>query len=178
MNDKVIVALISVGVGWCLSQFTEIVRSKIRSRKLKSALGAELEDISFKLSKSREYCESFAKSLLEGESFNFIPLKIKTLVHDKYYAELYASYNQPERIALSAIYGQLEHFNSLIDDFDPNHVEQQYMQMFQVIILTLGSIEQFFEDPNKQLGDVEGKMQKINNEIENYSMKIVASKIC
>lgn len=174
MDNKVIVALVSVGVGWCLSQFTEIVKSQVKNRKLKNVLRRELDDILFKLIKSREYCVNFAQALNAGNSFNFIPLKVKTLVHDNYYPEIYASYKQPERIALSAIYGQLEQLNNLLDNFSPKDAKQHYIQIFQVIEITQGSIEQFFKDPSKELSENKEKMSAINSEIENYTMSISA----
>lgn len=178
MDNKVIVALVSVGVGWCLSQFTEIVKSKVKNRKLKNVLKRELDDISFKLIKSREYCLSFSKALNTGDNFDFIPLKVQTLVYDNYYPEIYASYKQPERIALSAIYGQLEQFNSLLENFSLKNSKQHYIQIFQTVEITQGSIEQFFKDPSKELDQNKEKMSAINSEIERYKMSILAAELC
>jgi hypothetical protein len=174
MDNKVIVALVSVGVGWCLSQLTEIVKSKVKNRQLKNVLRRELDDILFKLIKSREYCVNFSKALNAGNNFDFIPLKVKTLVYDNYYPEIYASYKQPERIALSAIYGQLEQLNNLLDNFSPKYAKQHYIQIFQVVVIAQGSIKQFFKDPSKELDENKEKITAINSEIENYKMSIFA----
>lgn len=149
MGSDVIIALISVGLGWGLSQLTEVIKSNSKKKELKLALISEIKDISFFLDKSSFYCDEFVDELNRGESiFRLTPAKVKTLVYDNYYHEIYISYNQIERINISLIYSKVDEFNKAIENYNPNNCKREYVNIYRLILTIKEMTNHFLEKPS------------------------------
>lgn len=111
LDNKVIIALISVFIGWFLAQGTALIKSILEFFAQKYALFCELGDIKEKLA---EVAQSLERSLqiyaLDGFD-DCIPNKIPQHIYEKYYPEICMGLTRTQRASYQRIHGCIESIN-------------------------------------------------------------------
>lgn len=115
--DKVIIALVSVVVGWLLAQGTAFAKDWWQSRKLKNGLEVELEDIREHMNRAAML---FARQLqiyaLKGiEPSSTLP--ISNYFFKQYYKDAFSRLNRSQRLSYQLIHASLESFNKQNEGF-------------------------------------------------------------
>lgn len=119
--DRLQVALIALIVGWGLSQLTEVVKSKLKNKKLKKAISLELNDMEELLA---ERTRTAKKSALNyGHNNNYtcsLGAPISTLVLDAFYSDVADSFTIEQRYNIRVFKDHLRAYNSIIDWIEKN----------------------------------------------------------
>jgi len=115
-DNKVLISLIGVGVGWVLAQGTALARGFYVSLKLKHALLKELEDI-------REQLQHVAIAYLRNLQFyalrgieRSVPYAVPNLFFKQYYKEVFYRLNREQRLSYQLIHGTIDRLNADTDD--------------------------------------------------------------
>ncbi|MFC1507833.1 hypothetical protein ACFL5R_01175 [Pseudomonadota bacterium] len=168
MEEKVVVALTSVAVGWFLSQATEFVKSRKESNKIKRALMAELSDAMRCSGVAIETCEEFKDQLRSATYGVIVPQPIRTHVFDKYYPEIYSEFNPQERFALQAIYNHIDNFNSTLPKISESNVITCFGDLFSSVLWLQASINQYQKDPKVLISEIVEEVDRVNTELNTY----------
>lgn len=111
LDNKVVIALIAVVVGWLLARGTDLVVNVYRSWRLKRALLEEIEDL-------REQLERVVMNysrLLQVYALNgiepAIPIELPNLFFKQYYKDVFYRLNRQQRISFQLIHGTVDVLN-------------------------------------------------------------------
>ena len=117
MEEKVLISLVSIGVGWALGRGTEVVKDFYQSWKLKKALLEELDDIREQLLRVRlsytRQLQIYANQGLEGGGTIAVP----NLFFKEFYKDVFARLNREQRLSYQMIHGLIDTLNSENSDF-------------------------------------------------------------
>lgn len=117
MDEKVILSLVSVFIGWFLAQGTAFVKDAYLGWKLKKALLLELSDIFDQLHRSEMvYHRQLQISALRGIDPS-VPLPVPNLFFRQYYKDVFYRLNRSQRLSYQLIHGTIDTLNSENDDF-------------------------------------------------------------
>lgn len=116
MEEKVVISLISVAMGWFLAQGTAFIKDWWAARKLKAGLLTELEDIQDQLQRvilihSRQL-QFYAIKGMELTS----ALPITNMYFKQYFKDAFSHLNRSQRISYQLIHASLEHLNKKNED--------------------------------------------------------------
>lgn len=116
MEEKVVISLTSVAVGWLLAQGTAFLKDWWEARKLRAGLLTELEDIQDQLQRvvmthSRQL-QIFALKGMEPTS----ALPVQNMFFRQYFKEVFSHLNRSQRISYQLIHAKLENLNKKNED--------------------------------------------------------------
>jgi hypothetical protein len=116
MEEKVVISLISVAVGWLLAQGTALFKDLWAARKLRTGLLTELEDIQDQLQRvvmihSRQL-QIFALKGMEPTA----ALPVLNMFFRQYFKEAFSYLNRSQRISYQLIHANLENLNKKNED--------------------------------------------------------------
>ncbi|EJG1189257.1 hypothetical protein ACEV8A_24815 [Vibrio parahaemolyticus] len=168
MEENVIVALISVGIGWLLAQLTDAIKKVHQQRTLKRALKAELSDIKRNADVAIELCVNFRENVSNTQYGVITPHSIKTHVFDNFYPTIYADFDPEERYAIAKIYGHVEFFNNALSSICQENVRNSFGDMFSALLWLQACINQYENDPKKQISDDNVEVERVNKEVLGY----------
>jgi len=116
MNEKVLISLIAVALGWLLGQGTALAKDWWAARKLRKGLLVELEDIQDQLQRvvmiHSRHLQIFAINGMEPAS----SLPIHNMFFSQYFKETFSHLNREQRISYQLIHASLESLNQKTDD--------------------------------------------------------------
>ena len=173
MDSKLAIALISVSVGWILSQATEVIKSHSKKRKLKKALFIEFTDLARGTEIVLELCHDFRDNS-NGDKVRGVevPQPIKTLVFDNYYHEIYAEFSEIERLSIKLIYGHVANFNDLLNKISQENLKYVFIDIYSATLWLQASINQYklssailISEDTKEVERVNCAVQKFANEL-------------
>jgi len=167
VDSKLVIAMVSISVGWLLAQLTEVWKSIYKTRKLKSALKAELSDILRKANGAKKYCLEFRDGAKESTNGPITPQPIKTLIFDKFYHEMYTKFKPEERDAISTTYGHIENLNKLISEYKFENRFESYANMYSSTLWAIAWVEAQLENSSTSLR--KEKVQEVNEHIRQYA---------
>ena len=111
MEDKVVISLISVVVGWVLAQGTSIMKDLLNTRKLKAGLLNELQDIEDQLQRvvmiHGRQLQIFGKKGMEPSA----SLPIHNMFFKQYYKDVFSQLNREQRLSYQLIHATLDNLN-------------------------------------------------------------------
>ncbi len=111
LDNRVVIALIAVVIGWALAQGTVLVRDFYRSWRLKRALLEELEDLREQLERVvisyRRQLQVYALNGIEPA----IPNALPNLFFKQYYKDVFYDLNRQQRLSFQLIYGTIDSLN-------------------------------------------------------------------
>ncbi|HHX8497207.1 hypothetical protein [Vibrio diabolicus] len=114
--DRLQVALIALIVGWGLSQLTEYIKAKQKTKKLKSAIELELKDLEELLKQREKTAKSSA--LNYGHNNNYmcsLGAPISTPVLDAFYSEVAASFTHEQRYNIRVFRDHIRAYDSIVE---------------------------------------------------------------
>lgn len=116
MEQKVVISLISVAVGWLLAQGTVLAKYWWTARKLRTGLLAELEDIQDQLQRvvliHTRQLQIHALKGIEPTA----ALPVQNMFFRQYFKEAFSYLNRSQRISYQLIHASLESLNKKNDD--------------------------------------------------------------
>lgn len=117
IDEKVLISLISVGVGWLLAQGTSLAKDLWSARKLKRGLLHELEDIKEQMHRVLMlYARKLQIYALNGiEPSASIP--IYNMFFKQYYKDVFSRLNHNQRYSYQLIHASLDTLNKKNEDF-------------------------------------------------------------
>jgi hypothetical protein len=119
--DRLQVALIALVVGWGLSQLTEVVKSKLKNKRLKRAISLELNDMEELLA---ERVRSAKESALNyGHNNNYalsLGAPMSTPVLDAFYSDVADIFIKEQRYKIRVFKDHLRAYNSIVDWVENN----------------------------------------------------------
>lgn len=111
MEEKVVISLISVVVGWLLAQGTALVKDWWAARKLRAGLLTELQDIQDQLQRvvliHTRQLQIFALKGMEPSA----ALPVQNMFFKQYFKEAFSHLNREQRISYQLIHSALENLN-------------------------------------------------------------------
>lgn len=128
MEEKVVISLISVAVGWLLAQGTAFFKEWWAARKLSAGLLIELEDIQDQLQRvvlihSRQL-QIFALKGMEPTA----ALPVQNMFFKQYFKDTFSHLNRSQRISYQLIHTSLENLNKKNEDL-ATFVEESYKDL-------------------------------------------------
>ena len=128
MEEKVVISLISVAVGWLLAQGTAFFKDWWAARKLRTGLLTELEDIQDQLQRvvmihSRQL-QIFALKGMEPTA----ALPVQNMFFKQYFKETFSHLNRSQRISYQLIHANLENLNKKNEDL-AKFAEESYKDL-------------------------------------------------
>jgi len=116
MEEKVVISLISVAVGWLLAQGTALFKDWWAALNLRTGLLAELEDIQDQLQRVvLIHNRQLQISALKGMEPTAV-LPVHNLFFRQYFKEAFSHLNRSQRISYQLIHASLENLNKKNDD--------------------------------------------------------------
>lgn len=113
MEEKVVISLFSVAVGWLLAQGTAFIKDWWAARKLRAGLLTELEDIQDQLRRvimiHGRQLQIFA---LKGMELN-AALPVLNMFFKQYFKEAFSHLNRSQRLSYQLIHSSLENLNKM-----------------------------------------------------------------
>jgi hypothetical protein len=128
MEEKVVISLISVAMGWLLAQGTTFIKDWWAARKLKAGLLTELEDIQDQLQRV---------VLIHSRQLQFYAIKgmeltaalpIPNMFFKQYFKDAFSHLNRNQRISYQLIHASLEHLNKKNEDL-AKFAEESYKDL-------------------------------------------------
>lgn len=119
--DKLQIALISICVGWGLSQLTEIVKWHCKKKKLKSVISDELQELTELLNERSTTAKT--SSLAYGHDGKYIcslGAPISTPVIDSFYSEVADRFTRAQRYNIRVLRDQIRAYNSIVEWIERN----------------------------------------------------------
>lgn len=128
MEEKVVISLISVAMGWLLAQGTALLKDWWAARKLRAGLLTELEDIQDQLQRvvmihSRQL-QIFALKGMEPTA----ALPVPNMFFKQYFKEAFSHLNRCQRISYQLIHASLESLNKKNEDL-AEFAEESYKDL-------------------------------------------------
>jgi hypothetical protein len=112
MDEKVLLALISVFVGWLLAQLSGIVKDRLTRRRIRKCLLEELQELQIELNHTLlKYARQLQVHALQGIDNN-VPLPLSNHIFRNYYKDAVLSFSQTQRMSYQLIHSQLEQLNA------------------------------------------------------------------
>lgn len=128
MDAKVLISLVSVALGWMLAQGTSLARDWWSSRKLRSGLITELEDIQDQLQRvvliHTRQLQIYAIKGIEPTA----ALPIQNMFFKQYFKEAFSHLNREQRISYQLIHTTLENLNTKNEDL-AKFTEESYKDL-------------------------------------------------
>jgi hypothetical protein len=111
LDEKVFIALISVGTGWLLAQGTALIKDWWTARKLKSGLLNELEDIKEQICRIALIYERKIQIHSHKGIEPSVAIEIHNFFFKQYYKDVFSRLNRPQRLSYQLIHGSLDSIN-------------------------------------------------------------------
>jgi len=116
VDEKVVLSLASVVVGWVLAQATTTVREWWTAKRLKRGLLEELEDIGSQLPRAAMiYARHLQVFALRGCDPS-MPLPINNLFFKQYYKDVFHRLSREQRLSYQLIHSSLDGLNKQFED--------------------------------------------------------------
>jgi hypothetical protein len=143
MEEKVLISLVSVGVGWALGRGTDVVKDFYQSWKLKKSLLEELADIHEQLLRVQlSYARQLQIYANQGLDAGF-PIPIPNLFFKEFYKDVFARLNREQRLSYQLIHGLIDTLNNenskfvdltkkLVEEFRHEGVEGKFAVDIQI----------------------------------------------
>jgi hypothetical protein len=117
LDEKVLIALVSVGVGWLLAQGTALAKDLWNARKLKQGLLDELEDIKEQMRRvERIYARKLQVYALKGIEPS-ASVAIHNMFFTQYFKDVFSHLNREQRLSYQLIHATLDTFNKQNEKF-------------------------------------------------------------
>ncbi|MCC6345683.1 MAG: hypothetical protein IT388_00690 [Nitrospirales bacterium] len=117
MEEKAIISLVSVIIGWLLAQGTALTKDVYTGWKLKKSLLKELEDIKEQLRRLLMiYHRQLQVYALEGIDPG-VPIPVPNLFFKQYYKDVFSRLKREQRLSYQLIHGMIDTLNSENADF-------------------------------------------------------------
>jgi len=179
MDVSIISALIGVGLGWLLSQFTDIIKDKRRKSKVIDSVYTELSDINAWLISMLRQTKYSLQLIVLSQRVSSIPGKIHTFIFDEHFHEICMELSRDARIGLTDSYDSINTINELIDQLKElidNQSEssnkklcQKIEAVYSVAFDTEFKTRYLINNRNGKMSDLSGVAaeldQKLNDEI-------------
>src|SRR5262245_46150678 len=145
MNDKVLIALLSILVGWVLAQGTVAVKEWWTKRKHLKGLEDELEDLKPQLKRLLLiYQRKIQFYAIMGVETS-VPVSINNYYFKHFYKDVFSSLNRDQRISYQLIHSSIDAFNQgnqdlirLIKDNLKDHHESSNDPALKEAVLRIG----------------------------------------
>jgi hypothetical protein len=111
LDEKVFIALISVGFGWVLAQGTALLKDWWTAWKLKRGLLHELEDIKEQICRITLIYERKIQIFSHKGIEPSVSIEIHNFFFKQYYKEVFSRLNRAQRLSYQLIHGCLDSFN-------------------------------------------------------------------
>jgi hypothetical protein len=149
-DNKIVIALIAVLVGWVLAQGTALFMDFYRSWRLKRALLEELEDLREQLERVvmsyRRQLQMYALNGIEGAT----PHALLNLFFKQYYKDVFYRLNRQQRLSFQLIHGT-------IDSLNEGNKE---------LLSFLGATQEKLNELQKDQGELEGTIEDWGNRVK------------
>ncbi len=149
-DNKVIIALIAVVIGWALGQGTALARELYRSWRLKRALLEELEDLREQLERVamgyRRQLQMYALNGIEPVT----PNVLSNLFFKQYYKDVFYGLNRQQRLSFQLVHGTIDSLN------DGNKALSDFLR---------ATLEEL-DDLKKNQDEFEGKIEDWGNRVK------------
>ncbi len=142
--------IIGVIIGWGLSQFTDLLKIKLRRRKLKRALYQELAETGRWLATAKHVQEKSIQLSAHKALPEELQVPIPIHIYDNYFHELSIYLSEPERVAFNSIYSRVKRINSdaeILNSLfracvnDKSQLEEFFTVLTQVYLQTTVSLK-------------------------------------
>ncbi len=117
--DKAYISLVSVCVGWLLSQLTEYIKNKAKKDKLKKAVKSEIADITSIIFTARN--KSLKNSISYGHNgcYTFsLSSQMQLPITEKYYTEIFSLFTDTQRQNYRMLMQHLNFYNQAVKFFE------------------------------------------------------------
>jgi hypothetical protein len=111
LDEKVFIALISVGMGWVLAQGTALIKDWWTAWKLKRGLLHELEDINEQIDRIALIYERKIQIHSHKGIEPSVSIEIHNYFFKQYYKEVFSRLNRAQRLSYQLIHGCLDSLN-------------------------------------------------------------------
>ncbi|ELB2967198.1 TPA: hypothetical protein ACPJZ5_004653 [Vibrio diabolicus] len=116
LNERVLLSLVAVFVGWLLAQFTNVANDKLKQRKIKKCLLEELDEIESELNRTLySYSRTLQIYALKGVELT-VPLNLTNHIFKNHYKDAVLGLNKPQRISFQLIHSHIDRINVGIED--------------------------------------------------------------
>jgi hypothetical protein len=150
LDNKVLIALIAVIIGWALGQGTVLAREFYRSWRLKRALLEELEDLREQLERVvmsyRRQLQMYALNGIEPAT----PITLPNLFFKQYYKDVFYDLNRQQRLSFQLIHGTIDSLN------------EGNKELSNFIRATLEKLNEL----KKNQGELEGRIEDWGNRVK------------
>lgn len=180
MDVNIVSALIGVGLGWLLSQLTDLIKEKRRKGKVVNSVYTELSDINAWLVRMLRQTKYALQLMVLDQRVSSIPGKIHTFIFDEHFHEICMELSRDARIGLTDSYDSIKTINELIDqlkeliDNQTENANQKLCQKFEAIYCVAFDAEfktrYLLNNRNGRMSDLSGVAveldKRINDELE------------
>ncbi|MGP9802962.1 hypothetical protein [Rheinheimera sp. NSM] len=114
MDVNIISALIGVGLGWLLSQLTDLIKVKRRKVKIIDSVYVEISDINAWLVRMMRQTKYALQLIVLNQRVTSVPGRIHTFIFDEHFHEICMDLSRDARIGLTDSYDSIKTINELI----------------------------------------------------------------
>lgn len=188
---KILIAILSIALGWLLAQGTELIKTFLRERKIKKALFIELTDIRDDIGNLKTYYFNLLAEYGCGRVAGGKPVPLSNRIFKNHFDEIAIKLNQTQRRAYEIVHAFIDTINAetdvtreLKDEYvnQPNQLNLDYwgtqiINQFVNCELLIFNIDQILKSPKNPVlhGDDEiGKRSaQIRRLAEQKALEIV-----
>ena len=116
MDEKVLIALVSLGAGWCLSQITDFVKLRWRATRLHDNLLTELLDIDAQLVRNIFSHQREIQFAIQGAMEPLSGIPIEAVIYSNSFGEAAPELNQHQRVSFALIHSMRIGYNKLSEE--------------------------------------------------------------
>lgn len=183
MDVNIASALVGVGVGWLLSQLTDLAKdTRLKKQKIDS-IYIELSDVNAWLERTLKQCKYALQLIVLNQPINSIPAKIHTFIFDEHFHEICINIPRDSRIGLTDSYDCIKNINELIDqlkvlidshnDDKIKKICQKFEAIYSVAFETRFKINYLINNKNCNMKDLKGVAFKLDKQLNDEIMAIV-----
>lgn len=117
--DKAYISLISVCIGWSLSQLTDFFKNKRKKSKIENAVKSEISDVAVIIFDARNSALKSAITYGKKRIYAFnLSAKIDLPITEKYYTEIFSLFNECQRQNYRMLIKHLSMYNKAFEFFE------------------------------------------------------------
>jgi hypothetical protein len=183
MDITIVSVLIGVGVGWLLSQLTDIAKEKrLKNRKIES-IYTEASDINAWVERMLKQAKYALQLMVLNERVTSIPGRIHTFIFDEHFHEICMDISRDSRIGLTDTYDSVKTINELIDqlkgliDQENESQVKKLCQKFEAIYTIAFDVRfktnYLINNRKGNMGDLKGVAIEMDKQLHNELTSIV-----
>jgi len=180
MDVSIISALIGVGLGWLLSQLTDLIKEKRKKGVMVDSVYTELSDINAWLIRMLRQTKYALQLIVLRQRVTSIPGRVHTFIFDEHFHEICMDLSRDARVGLTDSYDSIKTINELIDqlkeliDDQSEDSNQKLCQKFEAIHCVAYDTEfktrYLLNNRNGSMNDLAGVAiqldQRLNDELD------------